>query len=58
LSRSAGALASFGTPSDGAGLLHAMRSSADRRAVVVILAVWCTLGVSGLIMLSPLTGAA
>jgi len=56
LSRGAGALASFGTPSDGAGLLHTMRSSADRRAVVWILAVWCALGVSGLLLLSPLTG--
>ena len=56
LSRGAGALASFGTPSDGAGLLHAMRSSADRRTVVWILAVWCALGVSGLMLLSPLTG--
>ena len=56
LSRSAGALASFGTPSDGTGLLHAMRSSADRRAVAVILAVLCALGVSGLLLLAPLTG--
>lgn len=56
LSRGAGALASFGTPSDGAGLLHAMRSSADRRAAVMILAVLCALGVSGLMLLSPLTG--
>ena len=56
LSRGAGALASFGTPSDGAGLLHAMRSSADRRTAVWILAVWCALGVSGLMLLSPLTG--
>lgn len=56
LSRGAGALASFGTPSDGAGLLHTMRSSADRRAAVEILAVWCALGVSGLMLLSPLTG--
>jgi adenosylcobinamide-GDP ribazoletransferase len=56
LSRSAGALASFGTPSDGAGLLHAMRSSADRRTAVWILAVWCALGVSGLLLLAPLTG--
>lgn len=56
LSRGAGALASFGTPSDGAGLLHAMRSSANQRAVVGILAAWCALGVSGLMLLSPLTG--
>ncbi len=56
LSRGAGALASFGTPSDGAGLLHTMRSSADRRAVVWILAAWCVLGVSGLLLLAPLTG--
>lgn len=56
LSRGTGALASFGTPSDGGGLLHAMRSSADRRAAVGILAVWCALGVSGLLLLSPLTG--
>ncbi len=56
LSRSAGALASFGTLSDGAGLLHTMRSSADRRAAVAILAVWCALSVAGLLLLSPLTG--
>ena len=56
LSRGAGALASFGTPSDGAGLLHTMRSSADRRAVVTILGVWCALGVAGMLLLSPLTG--
>lgn len=56
LSRGAGALASFGTPSDGAGLLHTMRSSADRRAAVMILAVLCALGVSGMLLLSPLTG--
>jgi len=56
LSRSAGALASFGTPSDGAGLLHTMRSSADRRAAVWILAVWCALGAAGMLLLSPLTG--
>lgn len=56
LSRSAGALASFGTPSDGAGLLHTMRSSADRRVVVGILAVWCALSVAGLLLLSPFAG--
>jgi adenosylcobinamide-GDP ribazoletransferase len=56
LSRGAGALASFGTPSDGAGLLHTMRSSADRRAAVMILVVLCALGVSGMLLLSPLTG--
>lgn len=56
LSRSAGALASFATPSDGAGLLQTMRSSADRRAATVILAVWCVLGVAGLVLLSPLAG--
>ena len=56
LSRGAGALASFGTLSDGAGLLHTMRSSADRRAVVVILGVWCALGAAAILLLSPLTG--
>jgi adenosylcobinamide-GDP ribazoletransferase len=56
VSRSAGALASFGTPSDGAGLLHAMRSSANQRVVMAILAVWCALGIAGLLLLSPLTG--
>ncbi|MEN6595015.1 MAG: adenosylcobinamide-GDP ribazoletransferase [Clostridiaceae bacterium] len=56
LSRGAGALASFCTPSDGAGLLHTMRSSADRRAAVVILAVWYALGAAGMLLLSPLLG--
>ena len=55
-SRAAGALISFFSASDGAGLLHALRGAAETRAAVAALFVWSALLTAGLAAVSPLVG--
>ena len=54
--RAAGALISFFSASDGAGLLHALRGASAKRAAIIALAVWCVLLAAGLMVVSPLAG--